>query len=162
MKRVLFLAKIATVALLTPAVEPPPITISDFAIVLPVGWQQTNREPERLTFRASRGEQQATITVLTFKARPSFSDFKRLCEHRLAAEHRAANVSIEPGEPFDDHGKFAFFFSGSEKANGRVFSGYLLVGKRDLGTLYVESFGLSPKEHLRSFATLVENLKTLP
>jgi hypothetical protein len=162
MKRVLFLAAIAAVALSASAVKPPPITISDFGIVLPAGWQLTSREPERLTFRTSRGGQQATITVLPFKARPSFSDFKRLCEHRLAAEHRAANVFVEPSEPFDHLGKFGFFFSGGEKANGRLFSGYLLVGKRDLATLYMESFGVSPKEHLQSFATLVEHLKTLP
>jgi hypothetical protein len=150
----------ATAGLANAAVAQEFLAIGSAQIAVPTGWRQIAKEPERITLRSQDGRQQATITLLRFASAPRFSEFERICEHRLKAEkEELGDGFLNPSPPFQDAGSFGMFFSGGDKKIGRLFSGYLSLVKTELIAVYVEGIGLSPKDHLASFQAYVRGLK---
>ncbi len=136
------------------------VKIGNATITAPVGWRKLNTEQERITFASKDDRQQATISVMSFGAKPTFAEFKLICSHRLEAEKTdAPNISLTQDEPFEDAGTFGMFFSGKEPESGRLFSGYLTQKDREIVTIYVESIGVDSKRHFQSFQDFVKGLK---
>jgi hypothetical protein len=132
------------------------IAFGDGSLALPDGWSETKHESDRLTFRSAEQTEQATISKMDFAKAPSFEDFKRLSELRLKAETEASGGAVETVTgPSNDGGEYTFFFSGTEKANQRLFSGYMIVVGKTLTTVYIEGVGVTPERHLASFKAFV-------
>ncbi len=129
-------------------------------ITAPTGWTELKKKEDILVLRSEDGHQRATVSGIRLGADASMEDFKKLCAKRIEAENKAfTNGFVDPTPPFRDGDAFGMFFSGGDKKSGRVFSGYLSLAKRELITLYVESLGTGPKEHLATFKALVSELK---
>jgi hypothetical protein len=136
------------------------VKLGNTTITAPAGWRKTNREQEKINFTSTDERQQATISLMTFGAKPSFADFKRICSHRLEAEKaEAPSISLHQNEAFEDAGTFGMFFSGEEPESGRLFSGYLTQKDKEIITIYVESIGVDSKKHLQAFQDFVKGLK---
>ncbi len=136
------------------------VKMGNAEIPVPTGWKRIVDDRERINLLSPDERQQATISVMNFDSVSTFEDFKRACEHRLKAERtEASEVSITADEPFVDADKFGMYFSGTEKAMGRSFSGYLVQKDKQLITIYVESIGLDSKVHLQAFERFVKGLK---
>lgn len=134
--------------------------IGNAAITAPSGWRKLTTEQELIRFASTDDRQQATISLMSFGAKPTFADFKRICSHRLEAEKTdAPNISLQQDEPFEDAGTFGMFFSGKEPESGRLFSGYLTQKDSEIITIYVESVGVDSKKHFQSFQDFVKGLK---
>lgn len=154
------LAAIVSVASASAAESP--FTIGSATISPPSGWREVKKEEERTVFRSSDDRQQATISLIRFRAVPSFEDFRRLCMLRVQAEKKGApGAFIEPDvpAPFERQGGYGLFYSGGEKKTGRMFSCYLSSVQKELITVYVEAVGIAPKDHLASFEAFVTGLK---
>jgi hypothetical protein len=137
------------------------VTLGRSAVSIPKGWREEKKEDERITLRSSDGREQATISIMHFGADASFSDFKRLCELRLEAERKPSeDIFVQSDGPFDQTGTYGMFYSGGEKKMNRVFSGYVTLKNKELITIYIESIGIAPKEHLETFKIFVSGLKT--
>lgn len=136
------------------------VVLGDASLAVPDGWTVVNRQPDRITLQSADKRQQTTFSLLNLAAVPSFEDFKRLCAQRLEGEQRELKDGfIEKQEPFQDSGTLGMFFSGGDKATGRVFSGFLSVRGKRLVTVYVEGLGTNPREHLATFKQFVTGLK---
>ncbi|ODT45952.1 MAG: hypothetical protein ABS70_01995 [Nitrospira sp. SCN 59-13] len=117
-------------------------------------------DEELASARSSDGHQGVTMSILRFKAGVSFDDFKQLCSHRIEAEKKELEDGfVEADPPFKISGSFGMFFYGGDKKVGRIFAGYLFLEKNELITIYIEGFGVAPKEHLLTFQTIVKSLK---
>jgi hypothetical protein len=135
-------------------------TIGTAVGAVPTGWTEKAKSEERIILRSPDSRQQATISILRFGKDASFEDFKSLCKHRLDAENRElVNGFIKADDPFNDKGFFGMFFSGGDKKNGRVFSGYLSLVNKELITVYVEGISVAPAENLKTFKAFVTGLK---
>ena len=140
----------------------PVIKLGTATVAPPNGWRVLENEDDRLVFRPSDGRQQATVSLMRFKAAPSFEDFKRLCTIRIQAEkEEAPEAFIEPDvpQPFERAGHYGLFFTGGEKKLGRMFSCYLSCLKAELIVIYLEAIGVAPSDHLASFEAFVTGLK---
>lgn len=136
------------------------LTIGNAAIVLPSGWILLKTDEELASARSSDGHQRVTMSILRFKAKASFEDFKQLCSRRIEAEKKVLEDGfVEADAPFQNSGSFGMFFFGGDKKVRRTFSGYLFLEKNELITIYVEGVGVAPKEHLLAFQTIVKSLK---
>jgi hypothetical protein len=136
------------------------VKIGKAAIAAPSGWIKLTTEQEQITFASPDHRQQATISLMTFKAKPTFEEFKRICAHRLEAEKAdAPSISLQPDEAFEDAETFGMFFSGKEPGSGRLFSGYITQKDAEIITIYVESIGVDSKRHFQSFQDFVKGLK---
>ena len=135
-------------------------TVGTVVGAAPAGWAEKSRSEERIILRSPDSHQQATVSILSFGKDASFEDFKRLCKHRLEAENRElVDGFIKADDPFNDKGMFGMFFSGGDRKNGRIFSGYLSLVNKELITVYVEGIGVAPAENLKTFKTFVTGLK---
>lgn len=133
--------------------------IGNSTITCPTGWIQVEKQEERIAFRAPDGRQQATVSIMHFAVDPSFEDFKKLCTHRIEAEKRGGGDLVQSDTPFVDSETYGMYFSGGEVKINRIFSGYLALYKRELLTIYLESMGVAPKDHLETFKFFVAGLK---
>jgi hypothetical protein len=149
------------IAAATSASADSPIVLGNARLAVPGGWTVVRQQPDRVTLKSKDGRQQTSFSSLTFAAAPSFEEFKRICAHRVQGERlELKDGFIEPDvpQPFRDGDSLGMFFSGSDRASGRVFSGYLTLKDRQLVTVYVEGLGVDPKEHLRIFKEFVQGL----
>lgn len=138
------------------------LTVGHAVIVVPAGWIQLENSGERASARSPDGYQQLTISMLGLKADVSFDEFKLLCSQRIEAEKRETELSfLQADTPLESAGLFGMYYSGAERSVGRIFSGYLSLKKGEFVTVYVEGVGIAPKEHLRTFQTLVTSLRWL-
>ena len=136
------------------------VKIGNATIAAPDGWHKVNAEQERITFASKDDRQQTTISVMTFGAKQTFAEFKRICSLRLEAEKAdARSISLTQDEPFEDSGTFGMFFSGKEPESGRLFSGYITQKDTEIVTIYVESIDVDSKRHFESFQDFVKGLK---
>ena len=128
-------------------------------VQIPEGWIEQSRTPDRSGYVSPDGRQAATVSITEFRDDLSFDQFRIVCEHRVAAEKRAALTAfVESTGPATANSRWEFFYSGAERASARLFSGYMAYASRKVFTLYLESFGASPKEHLSRFADLVRSV----
>jgi hypothetical protein len=135
------------------------IEIGQTDIFLPNGWQLLKRSDEVLVARSPSG-QQAMASLLRVNSEISFDAFKRLCDIRLDLEKQGFTEGfLDAKPPFVDGETFNLFFSGGDKQSGRLFSGHLSAAQQELLTIYVEGFGVEPRDHLQSFAFLVRGLR---
>jgi hypothetical protein len=135
--------------------------IGSFDIAIPSDWLEVKRQPDLVTLRAPGGEQQLTLTLVTFSGIASFEDFRRLCAHRLEAERReVADGFVQSDAPFESQGSYAMYFSGADRRSARIFSGYFTLRDHQIFTLYLEGIGVSPEEHLNTFKDLITGIKT--
>lgn len=134
------------------------VGLADFD--LPAGWQAEKKSEYVFVARSSDGQQQATISLFRFETEISFDGFKELCRRRLKIERQQlADGVLEFDPPVEDGESFSGCFSGGDKQNGRLFSGYLSAIERELIVIYVEAFGIAHSEHLNAFYGLVGGLK---
>jgi hypothetical protein len=103
--------------------------------------------------RENARAQQVTLSTMQFATPPTFAEFEALCATRIAAEKVfAADASIQTERASGNNGMYAFTFSGTDNASGRVFSGLLTLKQSQLVTLYLESAGVSANDHRKTFA----------
>jgi hypothetical protein len=118
------------------------------------GWRELQREAARVTFEREGQPERVTLSKLELAKTPTLAEFEKLCQHRLDAERSVLqgddNLQISP--PADD---LTMFFSGTESAAARLFSGFLFVSGQALITVYVEGVGVPPRQHLDSFRAVV-------
>ena len=123
------------------------------------GWRETDRTEDRLNLVSPDGQQHATISVMQFASDLTFDEFKKLCEIRYKVERRLLiDGFIEPDEPewfTDFNTMMGMFFSGGDKGNGRIFSGYLTA--QELLTIYVDRL-TPPNDHYECFTALVKRI----
>ncbi len=157
-KRILSLA--ASIGFCCAAFAQEQASLGDFTVAIPKGWTQHQKKDDLLTYRSTNSLQQVTVSTLHLGTDASFADFEKLCKKRIEAEKTEfVHGFIEPGEPFKAEGLFGMFFSGGDKTTGRMFSGYLVYAKQELLTVYVESNGVTPKDHLDVFHDIVKGVK---
>lgn len=138
------------------------LTVGHAVIAMPLGWKQLENNGERASARSPDGHQQLTISILRLKPDVSFDEFKFICSHRMEVEKKETEVSfLQADAPFESGGLFGMYYSGAERKMGRIFSGYLALKKGEFVTVYVEGVGIAPKEHLRTFQTIVRSLRRL-
>ena len=155
-------AIVVGIGLASSAASEPDLRIGNATIIPPAGWQLVKKTEEKLVLRAADGKQQATITLMRLEADPTSEQFEQICKHRYEAEKRdAPDITIEPSPPHPSRDGATFFmiYSGSEKRNGRVFSGYLSLANRELITIYVEGISVTAKVHSDAFQAFVGGLK---
>ena len=151
-------------------------TFGSATLAVPSGWTEVKRSAEQLTFRmaaattvaerlrrfaglSKSGGEQATITKLELATKPSFQEFERLCNHRLDAERSQLKDGFVKGKPEDIAGTFILMYSGGDKASSRIFSGYCVAKTTTFFTVYLEAFGVEPRQHLASFSSFVSAFK---
>ena len=135
-------------------------TIGNATITAPTGWREVSKEEGKLVLKSQDDFQQATLSSLPFRATASFEDFERLCAQRFEIEKKEAGDGfVQTDGPFQGEHSFGMYFFGGEKETARVFSGYLSLAKRELVTVYVEGFGIAPKDMLTSFQVFASSLK---
>jgi len=130
-------------------------------IVAPDGWSEIGRTGDKLVLQSPDVKQQATITVIQFASDLSHEQFKLLCEIRYKGERQYLKDGfIEPDnpQPFIDHDLRGMFFSGGDKSDGRVFSGYLSLVRQELLTIYVEGYA-PPKAFFEYFKAFVKGIR---
>ena len=131
-------------------------------ILYPETWQKVKQTNEKAVLRSPDAHQQATISLMYFNIRPNFDAFRELCEVRYKAERQdETEIVIEPPspQPCEQGSAYIMSYSGSNKKNDRVFSGYLSLADRELITIYLEGISVGPEIHLNSFQQLVKGLK---
>jgi hypothetical protein len=123
----------------------------EIADIAPDGWQLVSREDERVVFRSAQVNAQATISVLLTGKPASFADFEKICQHRLSVE-RTQDVTFSTLRgPTDEKKRFVFEFIGVANPAIRLFSGLMICVATRIQTLYVESIGVDPTQHMMSF-----------
>ena len=119
---------------------------------LPTGWVIEKETAELKIVRSADGRQQATLSVIQVSPTAGLEGFERLCRLRIEVEKRELTDGfVEPDAPFTHERGFGMFFSGGDRKVPRVFSGYLSLHSGELITIYVESVGVDPREHLECF-----------
>lgn len=138
----------------------PSFTVDGVSIPAPAGWTEVRREADRLQVGSPDGRHLATLSTMRFAADPGPSEFALICEHRLTAERQDLEDGfIQGGEPQAvPGGAFVMLYSGGDKANGRLFAGFLSVQQRQLATLYFETIGESPEVHLEQYKAMAKGL----
>lgn len=128
---------------------------------LPGGWRTMRNSDEVCVVRASDDLQQAIFSLIRFKSEPSFEAFNLLCDKRLSSERRVlGNGLLKSDSPSNDGQTFSMFFSGEDGEKQRLFSGYFLLAKRELFTIYLEGVSISSTEHQDSFQAFLARFKT--
>jgi hypothetical protein len=130
-------------------------------IISPDGWTEIERTDGMLKLKSEDRKYQATISVIHFASDMTFENFKRVCEIRYKLERQSLNEGyIEPDDPqpFTDHGSFGMFFSGCDKSDARLFSGYLSLVRQELLTVYLEA-PAPPNGYFECFATFVKGIR---
>jgi hypothetical protein len=130
-------------------------------IVSPSGWSEIERTDDRLKLQSEDGKHHTTISVMHFASDPSLEDFKRLCEIRYQGERqflRDGFMEPDAPKPFVESGLLGMFFSGGDKSDGRLFSGYLSLVRKELLTVYVEG-QQPPSGHFECFAAFVKGIR---
>lgn len=130
-------------------------------IAAPDGWNEIGRTEDKLVLQSPNLKEQATITVMQFASDLSAEQFKLLCEIRYKGERQFLKDGfLEPDnpQPFTDHDVRGMFFSGGDRSEGRLFSGYLSLVRQELLTVYVEGHA-PPPEHFEYFKNLVKGIR---
>lgn len=138
------------------------VAFGNGTLALPDGWSEIKREPDRVTFRSTEGTEQATVSEMGFSSPPALADFKRLCQLRLQAEKQGSkdDAILDVTGPSDDGRHFTFIYSGGDKTDHRLFSGYMTLDGKTLTTIYVEGVGVTPQRHLASFKAFVSGYRS--
>jgi hypothetical protein len=158
----LFLTLLAGVSLTSPTIPQQQYAVGDTHAELPSGWHLVGTEKDALVFQTKDDRQQATISVLHLTGGATFEEFKQFCDVRIKNERKfIADGFNEPDNPtpFKDADSFGMFYSGGDRKSGRVFSAYFSLKHKEILTVYVEGFGVSPSEHLQSFKAFVAGAK---
>lgn len=88
--------------------------------------------------------------------------FGKLCDDRLTLERqdlRDGIIKPDSPTPLKRGDSFFFFYSGSEKSTDRIFSTYMTFKGKEVLTIYLEGFGVTPEEHSAEFKAIVASLK---
>ncbi len=139
-----------------------PLAIGNARIDVPPGWVVVSRSADRQVLQSSDKRQEATISLMEFGVAPGPAEFERLCALRIEAERKFGAVVFPAKPPFMEDGRWGYFYSGGDKAQGRVFSGFLSLSGRQLITIYVDGRGIDPKLHVASFSAWVEAMHWTP
>ena len=130
-------------------------------VSVPAGWQETSRTEDTVCLESVDGKEQATLSVMHFASDATFEHFKRMCDLRYESEKEFLTdgfITPETPRPFTHGRVFGMFFSGGDKATGRVFSEYFSLLRRELLAIYLEGF--APAEAtLESFKAFVAGLR---
>lgn len=100
------------------------------------------------------------MSLIRFSEPISFEQFQLLCDKRIAVESKGLTDGyVDPERAFMASASFGMFFSGGDKATGRMFFGYLCQARQELLTIYLEGIDVDPAHHAKDFQALVQSLK---
>jgi hypothetical protein len=122
----------------------------DIVVDLAEPWRLESAKPGDLVTFTSPGRQ-LSVSILKFRREPEdiVVTIGRLYEHRLAAERRVLSAK-DPFivEPLRASGqRLVAFFSGEERAIGRIFSAQATSSTKVFVTAYFESLTGSFRDH---------------